>query len=252
MAGRGWGAAVLAAAGVLAAGAPAQAEFRVRLPLIEEREIAIEHNGSYGLDGRPEKRGEQSYTLELEAAVNASWLTEFETEGGREPGPDERNRLTALVWENLFVLTEPGEHWADLGFFAEYGRALPHRSADSVSFGPILSKVWGPTVNTLNVFFTKDVGSHAAGRTQLNLAWQTRFILNPRIEPGIELYSAPGALGNFSTIGEQDHRAGPVLYGTLRSFGTSKLNYEVGYLFGLTRAAPQGTVKWKLEYEFRF
>ena len=27
---------------------------------------------------------------------------------------------------------------------------------------------------------------------------------------------------------------------------------EIGYLFGLTRATPAGTVKWRIEYEFRF
>jgi len=43
-----------------------------------------------------------------------------------------------------------------------------------------------------------------------------------------------------------------VLYGTIRSFGSSKFKYEVGYLFGLTPGMPDGTVKWRLEYEFRF
>lgn len=252
MAGKGWRAAALAAAGVVAVAAPAAAEFRVRLPVVVEGEVAIEHNGSYGLDGKPEKRGEQSYTAELESAVNSWWLTEFEGEGGRDPGPDNRNRFTALTWENLFQLSEPGEHWADFGFFAEYSRTLSHASADQATFGPIVSKVVGRTVNTLNLFLDKDVAGHASGRPRLSLAWQTRITLDPLIEPGIEIYSTPGALAHFSALQQQDHRAGPVLYGTLRSFGTSKLNYELGYLVGLTRAAPAGTVKWKLEYEFRF
>ena len=245
------GAAALTAA-VIAGAAPAQAEFRVRPAMIEQGEVAVEHNGSYGIDADPAKRGEQSYTLALEAAPTGWWLTEFEGEGGRDPGPDNRTRFTALTWENQFQLTEPGEYWADLGFFAEYGRTLPHQSADAVNFGPLVTKVIGRTVNTLNLFLDKEVGSHAAGRPELSLAWQTRITLDPRIEPGIEIYSAPGALSHFAPLQQQDHRAGPVLYGSIRSFGASKVNYEVGYLFGLTRATPQGTVKWRLEYEFRF
>jgi hypothetical protein len=245
-------AALAAAVAMIAAAAPARAEFRVRPAQIEQGEVAIEHNGSYGLDPASAKRGEQSYTTEVEAAVNSWWLTEFEGEGGRDPGPGNRNRFTALTWENLFQLTEPGEHWADVGFFAEYSRALSHQSADDINFGPTVSKVWGRTVNTLNLFLAKDVGGHAAGRPQLSLAWQTRLTLDPLIEPGIEIYSSPGALAHFNALQQQDHRAGPVLYGTLRSFGTSKLKYELGYLFGLTRATPEGTVKWHLEYEFRF
>jgi hypothetical protein len=247
-----WRAAALAAVGAIAAALPARAEFRVRLPVIEEGEVALEHNGSYGLDRTPAKRGEQSYTGELEKAVNAWWLTEFEVEAGRDPGPDNRARLTALTWENLFVLTEPGEYWADFGFFAEYARGLPSQSADQLTFGPIISKVIGPTVNTLNVFFGKDVGNHAAGTTAVSLAWQTRLTVSRFFDPGIEIYSTPGTLTSFTPLQRQDNRAGPVFYGTLRSFGTSKFNYEVGYLFGLTRRAPDGTVKWKLEYEFRF
>src|SRR6185437_106051 len=225
-------ATLVAAAGMIAAADPARAEFRVRPAEIEGGEKAVELNGSYGFDRQAEKQGEQSYTAEIEAAVNDWWLTEFEGEAGRDPGPDNRTRFTAATWENLFELTEPGRYWADLGFFAEFSRALSHQSPDNLNLGPAVTKVWGRIVNTLNLFVAKDVGSHASGRPQLNLAWQTRLTLDPLIEPGIEIYSAPGALAHFSGLQQQDHRAGPVLYGTLRGFGASALNYEVGYLFG--------------------
>jgi hypothetical protein len=247
-----WRAARLAAVGVFAVAQPAAAEFRVRLPMVAEGELALEHNGSYGFDHQPAKRGEQSYTSEVEKAVNAWWLTEFELEGGRDPGADSHTDVTAVTWENLFLLTEPGEYWADFGFFAEYGRATQSHSPDQATFGPIISKVLGPTVNTLNLFFAKDVGNRAAGSTAVSLAWQTRLTLSRFFDPGIEVYSAPGTLTSFTPLQRQDDRAGPVVYGSLRSFGTSKFNYELGYLFGLTRAAPAGTIKWKLEYELRF
>lgn len=245
-------ATLVAAAGMIAAAGSARAEFRVRPAEVEGGETAIELNGSYGFDRQAEKRGEQSYTAEIEAAVNDWWLTEFEGEAGRDPGPDNRTRFTAATWENLFELTEPGRYWADFGFFAEFSRALSHQRPDNLNFGPAVTKVWGRTVNTLNLFVAKDIGSHASGRPQLNLAWQTRLTLDPLIEPGIEIYSAPGALAHFSGLQQQDQRAGPVLYGTLRGFGAGALNYEVGYLFGLTRATPEGTLKWRLEYEFHF
>ena len=253
MAGRVWGAALLAAAGWLAVGTPAEAEFRVRPAQVEEGEIALEHNGSYALARAPERQGEQSYTTELEWAPLSWWLIELEGEGGRDPGPGNRTRVTALTGENLFQLVEPGEYWADLGFFAEYSRTLSHHAADSLTFGPTVSKVWGRSVNTLNLFIVKDVAGHAAGRPQLTLAWQTRLTLDrPYLEPGIEIYSAPGALTRFLPFAQQDLRLGPVLYGTIRTFGSSKFKYEVGYLFGLTPGTPDGTIKWRLEYEFRF
>jgi hypothetical protein len=245
-------AATLGVIGIVALPHSAAAEFRVRPPTVETGEVAIEHNGSYAFDPSPSKRGEQSYTLELEFAVTNFWLTEIEGEGGRDPGPDNRTRFTALTWENTFQLTEPGEYWADIGFFAEYSHALPNVGADSITVGPILSKLIGPTLNTFNLFIEKEVGAHAAGQSQVNFAWQTRLLIHPLIEPGFEIFSQPGPLGQFASLPMQDHRAGPVLYGTIRDIGPGKLNYQMGYLFGLTRAAPQGTVKWQVEYELRF
>jgi hypothetical protein len=237
---------------IVVAPLPAAAEFRVRQPTVVPGEVAIEHNGSYAFDPSPRKNDEQSYTLELEFAATNFWLMEIEGEAGRDPGPDNHTRFTALTWENTFQLTEPGEYWADFGFFAEYSRALPNIGADSITFGPIIRKAIGPTINTLNFFIAKEVGAHAAGQAQVNFAWQTRFTLNPLIEPGIEIFSQPGPLGQFNSLSQQDHRAGPVLYGTLRNIGPGKINYQLGYLFGLTSATPQGTVKWLLEYEFHF
>lgn len=247
-----WATGIWAMAGLLMLSGPAAAEFRVRVPTVVEGEVGVEHNGSYGLDPSRAKTGEQSYTTEFEMGVNSWWLAEIEGEGGRDPGPDTRNRFTALTSENTFQLTEAGEYWADFGFFAEYGRTLSHHDADQLTAGPIVRKEIGRTVNTLNVFFDKGVGSHAAGQPQVAVAWQTRITLNPLIEPGVEIYSTPGTLLHFSSLQAQDHRAGPVLYGTVRDLGTGKINYELGYLVGLTRASPEGTVKWKLEYEIHF
>jgi len=254
MAGKMCSAAVLAAAGVLAVASPSRAEFRVRPAAVEEGEIALESNGSYSLARAPQHQDEASYTAELEWAPTAWWLVELEGEGGRDAGPDHPTRFTAVTAENLFQLVEPGEYWADLGFFAEYSRVLSHHNADAVTFGPTVSKVLGRTVNTFNLFIDKDVAGHASGRAQLNLAWQTRLTLDqPYLEPGIEIYSKPGALNRFARFEDQDLRLGPVLYGTIRTFGgSSKLKYEVGYLFGLTPGTPDGTIKWRLEYEFRF
>jgi hypothetical protein len=243
----------LAAFALMAMTGEAAAEFKLRSPDVEDGERAIEFNGSHGFDGSAVKRGEQSYTLEVESAINSWWLLELEGEGGRNPGPDDRTRFTAVAWENIFQLTEPGKYWADVGVFAEYGRALSHHAADAVVAGPLIRKVIGRTVDTLNIFINKDVGGHASGRATLSAAWQTRLTLDsPLIEPGVEIYSQPGALAHFSSLQQQDHRAGPVLFGEIETGRASVVKYELGYLFGLTRAAPAGTAKWRLEYEFRF
>jgi hypothetical protein len=231
----------------------AMAEFKLRMSDVEAGKEAVEFNASYGFDRSVAERGEQSYTLELEHALNSWWLLELEGEAEREPGADSRTRFEDVAWENVFRLNETGKNWADLGFFAGYSRALSHRAADAISVGPLVSKAIGPTLDTLNVFITKDVGGHSSGRPRLSLAWQTRWMLgNPLLEPGFEIYSRPGPVAHFRSLQQQDHRAGPVLFGEIKAWGESSLSYELGYLFGLTRDEPQGTVKLRLEYEFHF
>lgn len=191
--------------------APAWAEFRLREPDAEPGEFELEHNGSYGFDSRAAHRAEQSYTAEIGYGVTDFWHTEIEGEWSRDPGPGNRTRFTALTSENVFQFTERGEYWADVGFFAEYGRGLPRGTADEITLGPLLRKQIGPTINVLNVFLEKEVGSYAAGPPQLLYAWETRLALGKMFEPGIEFYGQPGAIGHFAAWRDQDLRAGPVL-----------------------------------------
>ena len=57
-----------------------------------------------------------------------------------------------------------------------------------------------------------------------------------------------GELNEHHTYNELEHQVGPVFYGRL----AKNVKYDIGYLFGLTDAAPDGMLKWILEYELRF
>jgi len=72
-----------------------------------------------------------------------------------------------------------------------------------------------------------------------------------------KVYSPSVAAGEMGEVGhrlpgdQQDHRAGPAIYGEFAGSSKRKWLYEVGYLFGISAAAPAGTLKATLEYEFR-
>lgn len=242
------GAAALALCAALAA-APVRADFRVWQPDAEPGEFALEHIGDYGYDRSAAKRGEQSYTGEAEYGVNNFWRTEVEAAWNRPPGTGYATSLTQFTTENVFQLTERGEYWADVGFYAEYGQSMQAGIANETTFGPILRKEFAGTINTVNLFIEKDIGEHASGRPAFLYAWQTRLALGTLIEPGFEAYGQPGSFGHFASMGGQDHRAGPQLYGTVLHLGPGTLVWNGGVLFGLTRAAPRETLRWQFEYE---
>jgi high-affinity iron transporter len=228
----------------------ARADFQVRSPIIDYLEVELEHNGAYSHDRDPAKNHAQSYTNSVGYGLTPWWATEIEGEWAADPGSN--LRYGATTWENRFQFTEQGKYWIDLGGFAEYSHSPSRLGPDSVTFGPLAQIEQGDLLHTVNLLAAKDIGHGSSGVWSLLYAAQSRWRLNHYFEPGIEAY---GTIGDVSVPGEihnQDHRAGPVAVGYAYLFGSTKLKYEVGYLFGLTTPTPTGTVRWKLELETHF
>jgi hypothetical protein len=242
--------------GLLAAAVPARAEFKVFYPTVDYREIEFEHNGDTTFDrAKSGKSNNQSYTYEVELGATPFWKLGLEAETAAPSGENFRYEATTI--ENLFQLTPQGKYWADFGFFAEYSHAATRADADAITFGPIVQKelpdLFGQdTLHTLNLFFAKEVGRHRTDVTPLFLAWQSRLRLHPQFEPGIEFYSDIDDIAAPGKFAQQQHRIGPMFAGVYPLYRFGKIEYEVGYLFGLTRATEKGAVRWRFEYEIPF
>ena len=241
----------------LCVGAPAaHAEFKLRYPQVEYREMEIEHNGDTTFDkANSGKSNNQSYTNELEYGITRFLRLGIEGDSAAPPGRNLRYQGTAL--EGTFQLTPEGKYWADFGFFAEYEQAHVRDEANAFTFGPLVQKevsnVFGfDTVHTFNLLFTREAGPHRSAGTPLLIAWQSRVRLNTLFEPGIELFSQIDDIVSPGQLADQQHRLGPMFAGAYSLAPYGNLKYEVGYLFGLTRATEQGAVRWRLEYEIPF
>jgi hypothetical protein len=253
-------AALGVAAAALALAAPARADFELHYPIIDYRELELEHNGDTTLDhAKSGKNNNQSYTAELGFAPLPWWEPEIEGDWNAPSG--QNLAFTASVFENTFQLTEQGKYWVDLGFFAEYAHAASKAAADQITFGPLVQKqaadLFGldlghDTLHTLNLLFTKEVGRNRNDATPLAIAWQSRLELNPYFQPGIEYYGDLSSIAGVSTGSPPQHRLGPALVGQYNLFQLGKIKYEAGYLFGLNQATERGTIRWRLEYERAF
>lgn len=250
----------IASLGIAGAFAPAKAEFKVRSPIVDYRELEFEHNGDVTVD-RPGsgRNNAQSFTYELEIGALPFWQPGIEAETETDPGSNQR--YSATSFENLFQLTPQGKYWADVGFFAEFSHASGRNEPDSFTFGPLVQKQMSnilgldlghDTLHTLNLLFTKEIGLHHSDATPLEVAWQSRLQLNPYFQPGIEYYGSITSIAGMSNDEATQHRLGPVLVGQYNMFQYGKIKYEVGYLFGLNQRTEQGAVRWRLEYEKPF
>jgi hypothetical protein len=250
------------AALILLGSAPAWADFHVESPdEIDQGELEFEHNGSAGFDGRPYMSGDQSYTIEVGTGITSWWHSEIEFGFDRDPGFNEPTLFTQLVTENTFQLTNPGEYWADLGFYIEYGQSMTtgvHAGPNQVTFGPLIQKDIGRTTHTVNLFLSRELGpDQDTHGYDFSVAWQSRWNLWAPFSPAIEIYGDTGILGQTPGFNSQQWRAGPVGVGVLNfhqlGLGTAgQVKYELGWLFGLTPTTPAGTLKWRLEVEIPF
>ena len=240
----------------------ARADYHVVSPYeIDLGELEIEHNGDAAFDRRPSLSGAQSYTTELGTGLTEWWHSEIELGFDREPGPGQPTLLTQVVWENMFQLTEPGEEFADLGFYIEYGQSLTRGAAaasNQITFGPVIGKDIGRTTTMVNLFFTRQLGPDQTSQgLDFSYAWQTRWNLWGPLSPAVEIYGDTGTLGGMPGLSQQQLLAGPVAVGSIHldqlGLGhAGKLKYELGWLFGATSATAAGTLRWRLELEIPF
>lgn len=236
---------------------PALAELQVRMPDVDYLELEFEHNGLLTFDSRGSPLDHaQSYTNSVGYGVLPWW--EIELEGEMESGGGQHLLWDATTMENTFQITEPGEYFFNLGFFAEYSQSTLSHEPSNITFGPIIQKevnnVFGvvDTLHTLNLFVTRDIGHDATRQTGFSYAWQSLVLTHPLISPGIEFYGFVPDLAHFGPVAQQQHLVGPVLAGAVNFSPYGKVKYEVGYLWGLTPTSGRSAIRWRLEYEIVF
>jgi hypothetical protein len=214
----------------------------VYVPVVEQGETEFELRGGYrDFDGAP---NDHAFVFDVGYGVTDRWRTEAVLEYSAEGG--ERGKLEALEWENVFVLTEPGKYWMDVGVLAEYEHTFAD-GPDEVKIGPLLQKEIGRTVANLNFRFKHEVGSGASNDTELDYRWQLRWLGNEALEWGVQGF---GELGTIERLGKGDsHSIGPALFGMKRLASRDKVRYNAAVLAGLNDAAPGAAFRFQVEYE---
>jgi len=225
----------------------AEATKKVYSPHVEKGEWEIETRGSYDFDDRSSKSDKVKEKFAIGYGVTDYWLTEFY--GQIERGASEEDfDFTEWEWENRFELTEPGEFWVDVGLYVAYELKNGQDKSDKMEGKILLEKSFGKFKHRANINFEQEVGGdRTSNDLEGGFAWLTRYKLTKLVQPGVEYYIDFGSFQEGNSYDEQTHQLGPVLHGKM-----GHVEYDVGYLFGLTDPAPEGSLKWILEYEWEF
>ena len=226
----------------------AYASHKVYSPHVEEGETELELRGHTTFDSRSTQNDQQQYLIEIGYGINQYWFSSVF--GEIEKNQQGEMEYEATAWENIFQLTEQGEHWVDMGLYLEYEHAHESYNNNKAELKLLLEKASGKWLHTFNLNFERELGNNAPGVTNLGYAWRSSLYMSKGLSPALEIYGNTGELGSPQHSKDQDHRAGPVIHGEFRLGNTDKMAYELGYLVGLTNTAPDGTLKFSLEYEF--
>ena len=241
----------LVLAGWILCGGEARATKKVYSPHVVQGEVESEAQGSVVFDSREDLDGAQKQKYALGYGVTGFWFTEIYGEIEKEAAGQEEGEgwtFEAVEWENRFQLSEPGERFIDTGLYFAYEAATEEDQADKVEGKLLLEKQWGEVDHILNLILEDDVGPNAEAGLGGGLAWSTRVRWKPYFEPGFEWHSDFKELDDGKSFNEQEHQLGPSVYGKIGDH----IKYDLGYLSGISDAAPEGELKWILELEWYF
>jgi high-affinity iron transporter len=233
------------AALMLALSTQANATKTVTSPYVERGEKEIEYKFGYDFDDDDDKDGAWKEKLAFGYGVNDFWATEIEVEAAHSGKDGADTELAVIAWENKFQLTGKGEYWVDVGLKAEY-KYNTGGGNDSAKVKFLFAKDTGDFSHKLNLNLSRSFTSDSPDGLKTDMAWGTKYRYDRNFNPGIELYNEFGSFTDGDSSNEQKRRIGPAFYGQI----TDRVGYEIGYLFGLTDATPDGTLKVVLEYEW--
>jgi hypothetical protein len=221
---------------------------KVYSPHVVKGEFELEYRGGVDFDDNAKKDGKEKHKTAVGYGATDWWFTELYVARFEKANNNADLEYEGLEWENRFQISEPGAWWVDLGLYVAYEFAVEDEHSDKIESKLLLEKEMNRFVHKANLILESEVGGDSEEALEGGVAWSTRYLLKEYFEPGVEWHGEFGAFEDDLSWDEQKHLLGPVIYGKIGDH----VKYDVGYLFGVSDAAPQGELKWVVELEWHF
>ena len=223
----------------------------IKLPAIEYGEKEIETK--FGTSKLAAGEGRKSAgTFGFGYGVTPYWFTEAYVKYQKTPA--ERTRFDAIEWENKFLLTDTGKYPVDLGFFVELEVPRMRSEGYELRFGPLFQADTGNIQLNGNLFLKRQyralTSPDDAPVTEFHYQAQAKYRYRREFEFGIQAFGELGKWNHWDHLDRQNHRIGPAIFGKLPLGGHQAIRYDVAWLLGASKAAPDSTFRLQLEYEY--
>ncbi len=221
----------------------------IYMPTVEygERELDVKYGTS---TPKPGNLGAQGMSVGVGYGAKEHWFTEIYLKQERI-GNQSAN---IAEWENKFQLTETGEYPVGFGLITELEAPLSANAPWEATVGPLLQTEFGKVQLNGNVLFQRAFGrpdeTGVPYTTNLGYQWQGKYRWTQQLEYGLQGIGGMGKWNNWGTQSSQSHMAGPAVMGRVLLGGRNALQYNAGWLLGVSRNAPRNTFRMQVEYEF--
>jgi hypothetical protein len=95
-----------------------------------------------------------------------------------------------------------------------------------------------------------EVGQGASDGVAFRTRWLSRWNALTNFKPGFEWHAAWGNIDRFDSPPLRRQYLGPVAYGEVFRTAAMRVNYEIGYVFGLTDNSGDGALRFRIEATF--
>jgi hypothetical protein len=225
---------------------------------ITEGKFEIGYKGGLDTDSRSQLDMKHKHKVSVGYGLTDYWWTELIGELERGGRDTDTFLYEATEWENRFELITETDYLPGFGLYAALVMAEKDGKAHKIEARALVEKRIGAMRHRFNLNFERETGGGRDHGLELGYAWQTKWYVLPELaedislQPGFEAYGDFGPMNDFLSGADQKHQLGPV---ALAEFGLGqfgKFEFQVGTMFGVTRAAPDITLKWMLEYVVQF
>ena len=234
---------LLSASSIIAAG-PADYVFT---PAIEQGELEIDLVSGWA---RQSHRTEREFGLGIGRGLTQWWSSELiaNVSGGNGAS----TRLDAFEWENKILLTTPGRYSFDLGLVSELEIPRSSGEAKEIKFGAMAQRRIGVTQLNLNLLLERPFGGDRGDgerETELGYQWQVKHPLGSAVALGLQGFGEVGPWNRWESYDEQEHIAGPAVFGKVPFGEDEVININVGWLLGVNSASSDHTIRAQMEIE---
>ncbi len=221
----------------------------IYMPLVEQGEREVDFK--YGTSSTsPNNPGAEGVSVGLGYGAGEHWFTELYLK--RERNGNQNANLAE--WENKFQLTETGEYFVDVGYIVEIEAPLSANAGWEINTGPLFQKDFDKVQLNANFLFQhayRQPDEFAGPNvTSLGYQWQAKYRWMQALEYGLQGIGGMGKWNNWGNQSNQSHMAGPAVMGRVPLGGRNVIQYNAGWLLGMSRTAPRNTFRLQAEWEF--